>query len=133
LDHGANINSYTQEGLTLLHSAALCGYTNTVSWLIEHGANLNLRDSLGENALHKALFHKRPAVAKILIQEGIDISQVTHDGKSILWYLHNHFLYRENRAFEIAELLLQKGANSDVQDVKGDTLLHKAVIHSDYD
>ena len=42
------------EGQTALMHAAMCGYTEVVTYLLSRGARLNAKDDVGENALMKA-------------------------------------------------------------------------------
>ena len=52
--HGADAASKSDNGGTLLHSAAAGGLTAMVGKMIDGGANVNAVDDLGQSPLHLA-------------------------------------------------------------------------------
>uniref|UniRef100_A0A8C1MQT2 CARD- and ANK-containing Inflammasome Adaptor Protein n=1 Tax=Cyprinus carpio TaxID=7962 RepID=A0A8C1MQT2_CYPCA len=54
IDHGADINSITQDGFTALHLASQSGHTEAVAQLLEGKADIHVKDKQGRTALHWA-------------------------------------------------------------------------------
>ncbi|MDH4184005.1 MAG: ankyrin repeat domain-containing protein [Nitrospinota bacterium] len=106
LDHGANPNAATSNGWTALWAAAKSGNEEAVKLLLERGANPNLANVKGETPLFAMAAMEAPAppdflpahereiwaeqnmralrIAKMMIDEGADVNQVTYYGSSAL-------------------------------------------------
>ncbi|PQE23289.1 Ankyrin repeat-containing protein [Rutstroemia sp. NJR-2017a BVV2] len=105
--HGADPNQRTKLMLTPLHVLAYHSCTR-LSTEIEH-------------ANWKNCFHQ-------LINAGADVNCATKHGQIAL-----HFavaLLDQRFSYELAELLLEKGADPNVRDDKGNTVLHKLCLQS---
>jgi ankyrin repeat protein len=75
LRSGVDINTREHgAGRTCLHIAAAEGYVPLVFWLLVHGANAWDASTLGMNALHYACKHGQEAVACLLLDWELDIS-----------------------------------------------------------
>ena len=73
LTDGADPNTKDpQSGNTLLATAALMGYTEIVTLLLEHGADVNARSRDDGTALHAAAFLGRTETVKLLLAKGAD-------------------------------------------------------------
>lgn len=111
IDHGADVNAATTDtwpfgdkGITPLHMQIINGWKNIVALLIERGADLNARTGRGYTPL---------------------VIAVSRDNQSKSE--SNKIMVRS----EIAELLLSKGADVNIKDDDGRTLLHRIVHSSD--
>lgn len=61
-----SVNILNEDGISVLHFAAMAGATRCVRTLKNHGANLNLLDARGQTALHYAmLMNKGDFVGKL--------------------------------------------------------------------
>lgn len=54
IDHGANVNDYNNDGVTVLMCAAMSGYDEIVELLLSHGADPTIVDGDGFTALGHA-------------------------------------------------------------------------------
>ncbi len=59
-----------EQGLTLLHAAAIKGKGEVVSWLIQQGININVLDKHNHTAFYHALQHNRYELASYFVQNG---------------------------------------------------------------
>jgi hypothetical protein len=72
---GADLNEKDPYGgSSPLISAALFGYTEVVSLLLDAGADINFQNNDGSTALHTASFFCRTEIVKLLLQHGADKS-----------------------------------------------------------
>ena len=109
---GQDLNITDPEGETPLMYAAENGQTAAVSWLLTNGANLNAVSKNDETALDRAIVAGQASVVKVLVNGGADIRR---DSPVIEALLHKNS--------DIAELLLDLGADPNAEDVYGDTAL----------
>lgn len=114
---GANINA-GKGRRTPLMEAALSGHEIVVILLIFENANLNARDCNGETALLYAVISRKLAICQILLDAGATINFRTPEAPLLS-------ACRSNQE-EILNLLIQHGAEVDVQDLNGLTPLHHA-------
>ncbi len=127
LDKGAYVNTVS-EGYSPLFLAIHDGHTEAVRLLLERGANPNLTDinSGHRAALHFASEYNRTEIAKILLVHGADLHRKTkYTGETPL------VMAVVRRHFELAEMLLEKGANINDQNAEGNTALHVAASRYD--
>jgi len=86
LEKGAEIDSRTEDGRTPLHIAAFRGHLEFVEALLRREkahADIDAVSCNGWNALHYSVLSNQQAVAKFLIQQGIDYQSLDSEGKSI--------------------------------------------------
>jgi hypothetical protein len=127
---GAHLETKDKEGETPLLRAALSGEASVAAALIASGANVNATDTKGSNALLHALDdenlaygndratlpqRRREVARTLLLAKALDINAQNSDGETALM-----------RAVRIEHLetikgLLARGANTNLNDVFGDT------------
>jgi ankyrin repeat protein/V8-like Glu-specific endopeptidase len=178
LSHGANVNTKDNEGWTALHIAASGGALAVVRLLIKNGANVTALNSFGNDCsevatradvlefllehgvpingvkgeeyppLNWACVTGCPAVVRILLRHGADVSTRDRDGDTPL---HNVCGFPSYRAIgppirgekpnlgimqgaasgvftEIAQLLIRNGAMVNAKNKFGRTPLHLAAM-----
>lgn len=162
LSHGANPNAKTRCGCTPAILAMENGHAGTVELLAQSGADLTLAAKDGWDVLlaaidrpesdHAFVFtllqrgvpvdghpgeHNSPLMAAItahslplvsrLLDLGADVNKQTHDGFTALMYA---VLYRR---WDTCELLLQRGAESELKNRDGESAFDIAAKRGDTD
>jgi ankyrin repeat protein len=112
LVYGAKVDALDRYGIPPLHFAANAGYTVEVQILLKNGADPNDKDSLGRTALHRS---SNSRVTEILLDYGAEVDAVDENGQTAL---HRAMALG---ADEVAEVLLGKGANASLCDMRGRT------------
>ena len=134
LDHGADIHIKTQDGLTLLHLAARGGTTDNAKLLIARGLEVDARSDAGQTPLHEAARNAHPDVVRLLIAKGAKVDARDKNGITPLLEMMSYSLgttrhdaeNKAGRLTETTEILLANGANVNVRNERGQTLLHLA-------
>ena len=107
LQHQANCNSKSKNGLTPLMLTAQRGNAEAMDCLLKGGAEKEQRDYSGFTALHHASFFNYPACIKILLQHKANINSKAKDGKTPL-------MMAKKEGNDMAyNCLLEAGAESD--------------------
>src|SRR5262249_44413647 len=139
LNAGADAKSLsTEDGETVLMTAARAGNVDAVRILLAHGANVNARENYkGQTALMWAAAERHPAVVKLLLEHGADwkirslaretkpprlsaassISPIARGGFTALL-----FAAREGDV-ESAKVMLDAGVDANYGDVDNTTAL----------
>jgi hypothetical protein len=124
LERGADVNARMKDRFTPLHSAAFSGRLEVARVLLDHGANTKAETQWSDTPLHIVSRGKYDsqedgvAIVQLLLEHGVDI----HAQNTYL----NHALHFAafNGKLEIARLLLDLGANPNVENDQGGTPLH---------
>jgi ankyrin repeat protein len=119
-----DINETDRYGRTQLHISAEKGSQAQVLRLLENGAELDMGDDTEKTALHYAVLNGHTNIVKILLEEGADSNLQDENGCSCL------LLLRRNIE-QILPLLLEFGANLEIADYEGRTLLNLAAQTKD--
>jgi ankyrin repeat protein len=148
LKKGANINTYTEEGVTPLIFAVSNRQTEAVKTLLKHSPRLDEFTTRWETALMIAVKNNYDTIAEVLLRSGAEVDFADNYGASPLHYaaLYGYtgmvdlLLYydatidaKRDDGFtalhtaiwaeypEIADLLIQSNANMEARDNDGDT------------
>ena len=93
-------------------------------------SKLNEQDKYGFSLLHAALYGHKWDIAEFLINEGIDVNLKDSGGNTALHYLCDDNSTDYNEVFKLIKMLLDKGANINMQNKKGHTPLINATAKS---
>jgi uncharacterized protein len=147
LKGGADANALTTEGETALMTAARSGSVDAVKVLLAHGAKVDAREQWrGQTALMWATAERHPDVMKVLIAHGADVNmrsaiqgwerQVTSEPREKWLPLGGFtpllFAVRQG-CVECERILLDAGADINVQDPHYVSALLMAIINGHYD
>lgn len=114
LNQGLDPNSADADGKTILMNAAWLGHRDLVSFLIGRKASVTRRSPHGDTALMFASLKGDLAIAKLLVDNGAEIS---HSGWAPL-----HYAAFEGRP-ELVKYLVEKGADKNGLAPNGYTAL----------
>ena len=124
LERGAEVDSKEKgTGSTPLHGAASSGLEpqKKVQILLAAGAEPNAEDSSGKTPLHIC---SDKQVGAILLEGGANIRSAAQTGSTPL---HSAVLHERT---EMVEYLLDRGADPNANDVRGNTALHVVAQYS---
>ncbi|KAG7279487.1 hypothetical protein CRUP_035873 [Coryphaenoides rupestris] len=109
LDRGGQIDAKTKDDQTPLHCASRMGHKELVKLLLEHKANPNATTTAGHTPLHIAAREGHAQTIRMLLDMDAQQTKMTKYGK-----------------VDVAELLLERGANPNAAGKNGYTPLHIA-------
>ena len=138
LKNGASVDKVNNDGQTPLMMSILNYYRDTTAEvLIEHGADINKMDNTGKNSLHMACKkYGAPSIVKLLIKNGANVNEPEKNvfantplhlaamNKSDIAYFDKNKGNEANK--EIATILLAAGADPELKNAKGDTVMELA-------
>jgi ankyrin repeat protein len=128
LRHGAKIDVQDSDGKTpLIWASSRIGNDTLLKALIKHGANVNTSDKEGKTPLIWAVESHDSKMVRVLLEHGANINAQRKDRGTALGCLvmnAGHRLDRESA--DIAGMLFSYGANPNLPDQSGFTLLQVA-------
>jgi ankyrin repeat protein len=119
---GADINASDKSAETPLHIAAVRGYDEITSLLIDEGANVNARDGRELTPLHAAAWGGHKETVVLLIANGALINARGDDGTTPL------LVATLSGRNDTMELLIYNGADINARNGSGMTPLHAAAL-----
>ncbi|XP_065343666.1 uncharacterized protein LOC135941846 [Cloeon dipterum] len=125
LESGAEIDSKTKRGETALHLAAYKGSTELTIKLIQCGADVNSKNNHGLTCLNIATVNRNLDLLEVLLKNKADVNnEYKLFGNTPL-----HHAALENYP-EILEMLVNHGADVNLQNKNGWTALHLAARYN---
>jgi ankyrin repeat protein len=120
LEAGSDINAQNDYGQTALHLAAKWADGDMVELFLNKDADVNVKDEgFGFTALHYAAQLGNRNAAELLIARDADINAKDKQDRTPLYIAVNH-------DYRVAELLINKGADSGIRTESSQTLLQLA-------
>lgn len=138
LSKGADVDKPNDDNQTPLMLAVLNNYKDTTAeMLIRHGADINKTDKNGKKPIHMACKkYGVPALVKLLIKYGADVNEPEKNAfENTPLHLaamnHSDFGFLGSNAgneanIEIATILLKAGADPELKNAKGQTVMELA-------
>jgi len=110
--YGANVSVASNDGITPLHRAAICGADQCLQFLLEHGAVFDVKSGAGDTPLQFAVGRRVARCVWLLLQVGAS----DEDGSAKKW-LNDYNFCAAVRANDVnaARELLAAGADVDNQ------------------
>ena len=102
--------------------AAMDGNINDIEKFIAKGTNVNIQDKSGYTALHYASRNGRTQAVKVLLENNAFVNCTTKSGKETPLHRAAYMGH-----LDIVKLLYGNGASLNMQNIDGQTCLHKAV------
>jgi ankyrin repeat protein len=121
LTKGADINEVDRDGNTVLNTVSIWDRIDLASFLIENGADVNKPDNLGNTPLYEACVNHSIEMVKLLLDKGANVNFTNAYGQSPLMVSND---------LELADLLIENGANEELEDIDGETVISYAVNHN---
>ncbi|ARF02838.1 SWPV1-279 [Shearwaterpox virus] len=123
LNNKTEVNFYTANGYTVLHSAVMQS-SRTTRLLLNNGADPNVRHEVHGSPLNRLISkYKKSKIIKLLLKYKADTNITDSNGYTAL-----HLAIYYNRNYEIVKLLLDNGANINAICKHG-TVLHLATCN----
>ena len=130
LERGAYANARDEDNATALHLASSGYGLPIVLVLLNGGANASAKDNSGQTPLHRLLtnghYDEKACLpfVRLLLKHGVDVNAEDEDHATAL-----HLVF-DNQMLEVAQVLLDHGANSNganpnAEDNQGETSLHR--------
>ena len=125
LKRGADVNAQDRNQETPFHLASSCSKSRIARVLFDNGAELNAVNIHGQNALHLASqrSYSNVRVVKLLLSWGMDVNARDKEITPLHWASYYGCV-------DVVEVLLERGARTDAEDIRGWTPLHLAVLGS---
>ncbi|EXK41253.1 hypothetical protein FOXG_18278 [Fusarium oxysporum f. sp. lycopersici 4287] len=126
-----NAGGHDQDGLTPLHHACLIADYEVVALLLQRqDVDPKARGITGQTPLHLAASNHQLSAKRImnllLEQPGVEITEVDHDGRTVLHYLCGGY-EKEFPVLDLIETVLHAGIPLDQESATGLTAFHQAI------
>lgn len=122
LDMGASVHARDTMGWTGFIYAVRGGKREMAEFLLAQGSDINAGDMRGDTALHLTAIHNLPEMTQTLLDWGADINALNSDDVcTAVFYATDHP--------PVLRILLEAGADINLQDKKGRTPLIRASEH----
>lgn len=115
---GYDPNSKIGSKTALTYTISDC--LHTPAGFIRHKDQADLKQKIDANV------KKMTDILEVLISNGAQINELDDDGKAILHYAISRFIYWEARP-DVVQWLLERGANPNLKNSRGETPLRLAV------
>lgn len=120
IDSGANLSSQTNNGRTVLHTAAYLGGEAVAQLLLENRVDISVVENNGRTALDLATSRRNEAMIRLLLQKGVNYPILYSKGQTVL---HTAIMKGDQT---ITRLLLENGFDYPIPDSEGRTALQLA-------
>lgn len=128
LQHGSEWNHCDSSQNSVLHYAAAFGWKECLDLLIEHGADLNKENMWRVTPICIAMLKNHQGIVKeMLKREGVDVNGKDDKGRTLLALACTDLA--SQGIYEFIQFLLSKGADPNIKNVQGNTVLHNLSVY----
>lgn len=122
---GARIDAGDDCNWTAMMRAAAGGHNDILEYLLDNGADIDHLEKTGYSALMAAVVNNRPESARILVahEAELDIQEKENGQTALMWAVRN-------RNPALVQLLLSAGADTAIENRKGQTAKDLALLAS---
>ncbi|GIY51529.1 rabankyrin-5 [Caerostris extrusa] len=130
----AKVNELDDQGDIPLDLALSTGQESIAKTLVNHKANVNQTDNRGWTLLHKAVNREDEFSALFLIENKAAVNVTIPSEKATPLHLVSNFNPKNSSSnvaegmVRVASKLLEYGANPNLQDINGNTCLHRTIL-----
>ena len=124
LKYKANANVSDKDGYNALYYAVKSKSIEICTLILQYVTNIDSRCVSGESVLHIACALQFTSCVKLLVQNKIDVN--IHDTENEITAIY-HCVSLNN--YELTEYLINNNAKLDIQDTRGNTILHYAISY----
>lgn len=128
LEYETNVNLFDKDKYNALFYAVKSRSLEICKKIINFISNINAKSLTGENCLHLACNFQLYEISQLLIDNKIKIN--IHDYKTESTPLHYCVLLNN---VKLTKLLINSGANINLQDIYGNTILHYCIMENNYE
>lgn len=123
IENGADVNNRDSDYDTPLIKASQTGNAGIIKALIKGGADVNAADMSGKTALHHLIISGDMETIAMLIDGGANVNAADNDGSTPIFGVPMSDGHRK-----IGEYLISKGAEINIKDGEGTSLLQHTAI-----
>lgn len=128
---GINIDQQNNNGFTSLHLAIKNNFQTTTQTLLDNKADITLKDKNGQTPLMHAVQENAPELVKKIIVFSQNLDTKDNNGWTALHFTLKKEVSRSDvKSAEIARLLINAGANINIQTKNQSSALHLAIKHN---
>src|SRR5699024_8125815 len=121
VEKGADVTVKDKEGLTLVDHALSKRKMDIVMYLVEKNVDCSDLKTKGWTLLHYAAKEGTKQLVELLVHKGVRINAKNYDGQTPL-----HVAVKENTDLEMVKYFIAKGADVQVRDNSGSSLMIEA-------
>ena len=129
LQHGSEWNHEDSSQNSVLHYAAGFGWRECIDLLVQHGANVNATNMWKVTPITIAMLKNHQGIVKELLKrDDIDVNGKDNQGRTLLTMVLSDL--SDPSVLDFVKYLVEKGADTALADVDGDTCLHHLACYN---
>jgi len=127
IEYNSSTGASDNDGNNSLHQSIYTRNLNIITIIAKYTQDINARCSTGENSLHISANIQNYQICELLIKYKIDINAVDYEHE----FTALHYVVTLGNV-NITTLLMENGADPNIQDIYGNTPLHYGIMEHSY-